>query len=180
MLKNLRKKAEGFTIIEVLIVLAIAGLILLIVFLAVPALQRSAKNTQRKTDATAIATAISNFESNNNGQLPDGINIVTTAGINNAVVSCTGVAGGTCTPTPNTEQAKMGYFTTGTAIFEATIPAKPPALTVTGASLTNGVAYYMNADCGSASGTVVASTGSFAITYALDSGNSIATVNCVD
>jgi prepilin-type N-terminal cleavage/methylation domain-containing protein len=35
----------GFTIIEVMIVLAIAGLILLIVFLAVPALEREARNT---------------------------------------------------------------------------------------------------------------------------------------
>ncbi|HPW47952.1 MAG TPA: prepilin-type N-terminal cleavage/methylation domain-containing protein, partial [Candidatus Saccharibacteria bacterium] len=36
-----KKDQKGFTIIEVLIVLAIAALILLIVFLAVPALQRN-------------------------------------------------------------------------------------------------------------------------------------------
>jgi prepilin-type N-terminal cleavage/methylation domain-containing protein len=68
--KNLRKNSEGFTIIEVLIVLAIAALILLIVFLAVPALQRSAHNTQRGTDASAVAAAVSNFISNNGGALP--------------------------------------------------------------------------------------------------------------
>ena len=45
-----KKRAEGFTIIEVLIVLAIAGLILLVVFLAVPALQRNARNTQRNAE----------------------------------------------------------------------------------------------------------------------------------
>jgi prepilin-type N-terminal cleavage/methylation domain-containing protein len=39
-----QKREAGFTIIEVLIVLAIAALILLIVFLAVPALQRNARN----------------------------------------------------------------------------------------------------------------------------------------
>jgi prepilin-type N-terminal cleavage/methylation domain-containing protein len=38
MLKKLKKSDSGFTIIEVMIVLAIAGLILLIVFLAVPAM----------------------------------------------------------------------------------------------------------------------------------------------
>ena len=48
------KRDEGFTIIEVLIVLAIAGLIMLIVFLAVPALQRNSRNTQRTNDASLI------------------------------------------------------------------------------------------------------------------------------
>ena len=55
---NEGNKEKGFTIIEVMIVLAIAGLILLIIFLAVPALQRNVRNTQRKTDVTAIAAAV--------------------------------------------------------------------------------------------------------------------------
>ncbi|MDQ3065292.1 MAG: prepilin-type N-terminal cleavage/methylation domain-containing protein, partial [bacterium] len=41
MLSRIKNNNKGFTIIEVLIVLAIAGLIMLIVFLAVPALQRN-------------------------------------------------------------------------------------------------------------------------------------------
>jgi prepilin-type N-terminal cleavage/methylation domain-containing protein len=65
-----RKSTEGFTIIEIMIVLAIAGLILLIVFLAVPALQRSSRNTSRKNDAARVSTAVSDFVSNNNGALP--------------------------------------------------------------------------------------------------------------
>ena len=44
------KLYEGFTIIEVVLVLAIAGLIFLMVFLALPALQRSQRDTQRKND----------------------------------------------------------------------------------------------------------------------------------
>lgn len=59
--------AKGFTIIEVMIVLAIAGLILLIVFLAVPALQRNARNTSIKSDAGNVAGGYSTFETNNNG-----------------------------------------------------------------------------------------------------------------
>ncbi|HTH72240.1 MAG TPA: type II secretion system protein [Candidatus Pristimantibacillus sp.] len=72
MLSKLRqsKKEQGFTIIEVLIVLAIAGLILLVVFLAVPALQRNARNTQRTEDAGNILSAITEFATNNNGSLP--------------------------------------------------------------------------------------------------------------
>lgn len=65
-----RKRQEGFTIIEVLIVLAIAGLILLVVFLAVPALQRNARNTQRRTDAGNLLSAVSEYQANNNGSVP--------------------------------------------------------------------------------------------------------------
>lgn len=65
-----RKKQEGFTIIEVLIVLAIAGLIILIVFLAVPALQRNSRNTQRKNDVSALIGAIQEHVNNSQGQLP--------------------------------------------------------------------------------------------------------------
>lgn len=63
------RKQEGFTIIEVLIVLAIAGLIMLIVFLAVPALQRSSRNRGREADASLIANAISSCLTNNNGNV---------------------------------------------------------------------------------------------------------------
>lgn len=70
-MKNvLHKKDEGFTIIEVLIVLAIAGLIMLIVFLAVPALQRNSRNEGRRSDAGRVAGSISDFVANNNGNLP--------------------------------------------------------------------------------------------------------------
>lgn len=70
MLNKARKQTEGFTIIEVLIVLAIAGLIMLIVFLAVPALQRNSRNTSRRSEAGRFAAAANEFVSNNNGTLP--------------------------------------------------------------------------------------------------------------
>jgi prepilin-type N-terminal cleavage/methylation domain-containing protein len=66
-------KSDGFTIIEVLIVLAIAGLIMLIVFLAVPALQRNSRNTVIKSDAQALAGGFSEFSSNNDGINPASI-----------------------------------------------------------------------------------------------------------
>jgi len=73
MLNNIKKRTKdqkGFTIIEVLIVLAIAGLILLIVFLAVPALQRNSRNTTLKSDVQAVAGGISEYSSNNAGAIP--------------------------------------------------------------------------------------------------------------
>jgi prepilin-type N-terminal cleavage/methylation domain-containing protein len=68
-MKTLKKKEEGFTIIEVLIVLAIAGLIMVIVFLAVPALQRNSRNTQRTNDASRVVAAINECTNNANGNL---------------------------------------------------------------------------------------------------------------
>ncbi len=70
MLKQVKQRNEGFTIIEVLIVLAIAGLIMLVVFLAVPALQRNSRNTQRKSDVSSILGGIQEAVNNNGGQLP--------------------------------------------------------------------------------------------------------------
>lgn len=71
MIKKLQKDEKGFTIIEVLIVLAIAGLIMLIVFLAVPALQRNSRNTQRTNDASRIAAAVNECLNNRNGRIAD-------------------------------------------------------------------------------------------------------------
>lgn len=61
---------RGFTIIEVVLVLAIAGLIFLLVFLAVPALQRSQRDTQRRSDMGRLNSQIQNFQANNKGLLP--------------------------------------------------------------------------------------------------------------
>lgn len=70
MFSKLKNQQKGFTIIEVLIVLAIVGLIMLVVFLAVPALQRNSRNTQRKADVSNILGAFSEYAGNNNGQYP--------------------------------------------------------------------------------------------------------------
>lgn len=110
MLKKLNKsKSEGFTIIEVMIVLAIAGLILLIVFLAVPALQRNSRNSQRKSDVGRIGTAATTIASNNN----------------NNYTSITGGAAGSLA----TEAGTLGYYDS------ANIGAGPSS---TASNLTNG------------------------------------------
>ena len=61
---------KGFTIIEVVLVLAIAGLIFLMVFLALPALQRNQRDTQRKNDLSRVQSAINSFQANNRGKIP--------------------------------------------------------------------------------------------------------------
>ena len=67
--KNNIKTKNGFTIIEVVLVLAIAGLIFLMVFIALPALQRSQRNTQRRDDYSMLVTAVNSYMASNNGKL---------------------------------------------------------------------------------------------------------------
>lgn len=61
--------AHGFTIIEILIVLTIAALIMVIVLIAVPAMQRNSRNYQRKHAAELIAAGLEQFKINS-GHFP--------------------------------------------------------------------------------------------------------------
>ena len=72
---NIQQKEKGFTIIEVVLVLAIAGLIFLMVFIALPALQRNQRDTARKSDVTIVAAGVTSFSSNNRGAFPDALQI---------------------------------------------------------------------------------------------------------
>lgn len=67
---NVPSKNKGFTIIEVVLVLAIAGLIFLVVFLALPALQRGQRDTQRKQDLGKLMSQVTSYQSNSQGTLP--------------------------------------------------------------------------------------------------------------
>jgi len=69
-MQSTNRKTKGFTIIEVVLVLAIAGLIFLVVFLALPALQRGQRDTQRKQDLGRFMSQLTAYQSNNQGQLP--------------------------------------------------------------------------------------------------------------
>jgi len=69
------KKEQGFTIIEVALVLAIAALIFLVVFLAVPALQRNQRDDARKRDLANIVQALTTFGANNSGQSVTGTTV---------------------------------------------------------------------------------------------------------
>ena len=53
-----------------MLVLAIAGLIFLMVFLALPALQRSQRDTQRRDDLARFTSQIAQYQTNNRGRVP--------------------------------------------------------------------------------------------------------------
>jgi len=118
MLKQLYKRRDesGFTIIEVMIVLAIAALILLIVLLAVPALQRNSRNTTVKNDVSSIAGAINTYESDYNGTPPTNIS---------GTGTITLATGANCSGATNPETISVNGSTKVTCI--TTAPAANPA-----------------------------------------------------
>lgn len=66
----MQKLRKGFTLVELIIVLAIAGLIISLVFIAATAAQRNGRDTARRADAQKLATAIDQYAANHNGALP--------------------------------------------------------------------------------------------------------------
>ena len=160
MIQNLHKRktgtASGFTIIEVMIVLAIAGLIMLIVFLAVPALQRNAHNTSIKNDVASVLAAMNEYTNNNNGVPPAALSAGT---VTTVVVGAAGT---------NTATANVGYID-GTTV----------QLTKANAVVTNGqndgtMHVYTGAACNANGKDLVpASARSYAILYGLEGGAKI-------
>lgn len=64
------QQKKGFTIIEVVLVLAIAGLIFLMVFIALPALQRGQRDSQRRQDVSKFMSQVTSYSTNNRGNVP--------------------------------------------------------------------------------------------------------------
>ena len=107
--QNKGQQKTGFTIIEVVLVLAIAGLIFLMVFVALPALQRSQRDTARRNDMSRVDTSLVQYQTNHNtdtNNLPTGpsfwqgaANFTTTTtqgGQSIATTACTGNAAAAC------------------------------------------------------------------------------------
>lgn len=197
MLYKLKNNNKGFTIIEVMIVLAIAALILLIVLLAVPALQRSSRNTQRKNDATAISSAVANIVSNNGGTAPTGVDkdattttLVDICGAGGASISGTGTV---CTATSPIETAKLGYYkqtmlydntasvTSSATVFTPTIVAAGTGAETTQKVSTESVLIVNNENC-NATNTGAGSYGSryIAVFYAIEGGSGNGSLQCIE
>ena len=58
-------KRKGFTLVEIVLVLAIAGLILLMVLITVPTLQRAQRNTERKRNISLIVASMAKWVTHN-------------------------------------------------------------------------------------------------------------------
>ncbi len=165
MLQPLHKKSStkhpgGFTVIEVLIVLAVAGVILVVVFLAVPALQRGQRNAARKADVRNIAAAVNFFMANNGGRIPDSQAdadyIYTDVSGKLGGYSLTGGSYRLATPdlTNKLTLSKVAQTFSGTGTFTN--------------QQDNVVAIYTGAKCSTSSGFVVAVPKEMVILYAIE------------
>lgn len=93
-----KQNNKGFTIIEVVLVLAIAGLIFLMVFIALPALQSSQRDTARKNDVSITLSAINSYAGNNRGALPTVASQIDTYVTNRSSNTLAGTDGFTVAP----------------------------------------------------------------------------------
>jgi prepilin-type N-terminal cleavage/methylation domain-containing protein len=161
---KLDKNNRGFTIIEVMIVLAIAGLIILIVLLAVPALQRNSRNTAMKNDAAAIAGGVTEFASNNDGAMPLAAN--------------SGNVSGTVTLDNANGSEAVAQIQGSTAYSDADGAANGLAATAGAIIVRFGAKCPANA--GGATVDVTANTRSAAIIYAVEGSGGAVTQRCLD
>ena len=146
------KKAKGFTIIEVVLVLAIAGLIFLMVFIALPALQRNQRDTQRKNDLSRVQAAINSYQTNNRGSVPTAdATSLNGAGFKTAYLK----AGGDIFTDPSGSEYTFALGTVGT---------KPP-----GASY-NTIYYFANAKCAGENTTTGGGANKVAVSIVLEGG----------
>lgn len=144
---NRTQTNKGFTIIEVVLVLAIAGLIFLMVFIALPALQRNQRDTQRGNDLGRFMTALNSYQANNRGNVPP----ATAAGISGAsgLVPVYLTVGG-----DTFEDPKGGAYT-----FVYGVSATPPAA--------GQIRYAVNARCSTTNSSIVAGTGTRQVAAAI-------------
>ena len=99
-MKSLLKKQAGFTIVEVMIVIGIGALIIVLVLVAAPALQRNARNTQRRNDVNSLKAQLLTVTNNANGVYPDlnKFNTDVLAQIKPSIYKATGAGNAVATP----------------------------------------------------------------------------------
>ena len=125
---NNLKKEKGFTIIEVVLVLAIAALIFLMVFIALPALQRNQRDTQRKNDLGRLQTAVTNYAGSHSGKVPT---------LDSTFISSYLTVGGDSFVDPNGSNYKFVSRPGATAVNYSEVEAERGAIYYTSSSTCN-------------------------------------------
>jgi hypothetical protein len=126
-------------------------LIMLIVFLAVPALQRNSRNTQRKNDVSSVLGAVNEYTSNNSGALP-----TTSAQV--------------------LSNAKLGYFSGGAGTGSGQVNLVAGATTLTTSAADDRIVIATGAQC-SGSAAILGSARQVVVLYQTETSGT-PTVTC--
>lgn len=148
---------KGFTIIEVVLVLAIAGLIFLMVFIALPALQRSQRDTQRRDDMARLLSQLNQYQANNNGAVPGD-----STKFGTFITDYLIVGGNDKFADPSGENYKVKSFTKCTNASSCTQKS------AAGDYQTGSIAVYQQAKCDGESPSYTPGLNKIAITYKLE------------
>ena len=144
-------KNNGFTIIEVALVLAIAGSIFLVVFLALPALQNSQKDTARRQDVGRVVAALQSYEADNGS-----LNSLTGSSTSYEMSTSTGLG------------PYVGKLGSGDNVWIASDPINPNTYHASSQSID----IYLDRTCApTGSTTLITSVGDAAVVVKLSSGN---------
>lgn len=71
---SIKKRASGFTIVELLIVIVVIGILAALVIVTYNGIQQKARDTERKTDVNAIASHLEAYNAQN-GRYPTLANV---------------------------------------------------------------------------------------------------------
>jgi type IV pilus assembly protein PilA len=167
-----KKDQKGFTIIEVMIVLAIAGLIIGVVLVAIPQLQRNQRNTARKSVLSRIKTEVDNYAGNNNGTYPANLNTNVAGSFGSTTANTNAFLGRYLGATAGGGGVNINDPSTGVPVTFS-IPAAAALATLP----TQGQVFYYNGAVCSTDGAMTAQAGRF---YAVSMGLEGGAAQCLD
>jgi len=130
-IKSRRNSQKGFTLLEVLLVVAIIAILAGIVIIAINPGKNlgDSRNSQRSADVNTIISAVYQYSIDNNGTLPAGITTTATEVCATGAASCTGLV-------------DLTVLTTA-GKYLVSVPKDPQCATVCAA---NGVGYRISRD----------------------------------
>ena len=130
-LKKLKQNSKGFTLLEVLLVVAIIAILAGIVIIAINPGKNlgDTRNSQRQADVTTILNGIYQYSLDNNGTVPSGITTTATEICATGAASCTGLV-------------DLGVVTTN-GKYLVSMPKDPQCSTT---CATNGTGYKVSKD----------------------------------